>query len=340
MKRVNDEFNYIKIINEDENPNFEYGSTPKEESASYKDNSDQLRDEVNDNPTSNNENKSPEKKEKRRKEEQKRKEESNKSSNESRGSSSSSASSASGITAAGAAVVAAVSIVTGIVSVSASPTVNEISNVIFTPQETSIACAFDIENSDTSLKYKVELYNNDIDGLFEKECQIGHNELEFNDLQPSTEYTFEIFRGSLNEQQEYNYVSIFKEFVSTLENPTPSGSYVLSFDADNRGGTMSSIELQANSEYTLPVCIYVPFEDEYFGGWKVNGEGEMLQPGETITVNSDTTLVAGWTKFPTEEQTVTADRTFFSYFPEQPSTDISSVTLMDIEFQYSNVAYS
>ena len=330
MKRVNDEFNYIKIINEDENPNFEYGSTPKEESASYKDNSDRLRDEVNDNPTSNNENKSPEKKEKRRKEEQKRKEESNKSSNKSSGSSSSSASSASGITAAGAAVVAAVSIVTGIVSVSASPTINEISNVILTPQEASIACAFDIENSDTSLKYKVELYNNDIEDLFEKECQIGHNELEFIDLQPSTEYTFEIFRGSLNEQQEYNYVSVFARIVSTLE---LTGPVTLSFDSDNRDGTMSSIELQANSEYTLPVSIFVPAKDEYFSGWKVNGIGEKLQPGETITVNSDTTLVATWDKFPTEETSVTANQSFFSYFPSESSANITTVTLMDVDFQ-------
>lgn len=328
MKRVNDEFNYVKIINEDDNPNFEYGSTPKEESASYKDNSDRFRDEVNDNPASNNENKSPAKKEKRRKEEQK--EGSDKSSNGSSGSSSSSASSASGITAAGAAVVAAVSIVTGIVSVSASPIVNEISNVIFTPQETSIACAFDIENSDTSLKYKVELYNNDIEDLFEKECQIGHNEIGFNDLQPSTEYTFEIFRGSLNEQQEYNYVSIFKEFVSTLG---ITGPVSLSFDSDNRGGTMSSIELQANSEYTLPVSIFVPEKDEYFGGWKVNGKGEKLQPGETIVVKNNTNLLAIWDKFPTEETSVTANQTFFSYFPSQSSADITTVTLMDVDFQ-------
>ena len=336
MSRVNDEFNYVKISNEEDIPSFEFGSTPSEESASYRDNHDQIHDEVNDNPSFNDENKSPEKKEKRRKEEQKEKEGSNKSSKGFGGSSASSG--AGSLTAASAAVVAAVSIVTGIVSVGAGIP-QEVSNVILTPHETSINCAFDIANNDSTIKYKVELYNNDLEARFEKESQIGHNELEFADLASSTTYTFEIFRGNPNEQQEYSYQSIFIENVTTLEVPV-QGDVTLSFDAANRDGTMSSIEVEANSEYTLPVCIFVPNNDEYFGGWKVNGEGELRQPGETIIPTSDTTLVAGWTKFPTQENTVTADRTFFSYFPEQPSTEISSVTLMDVEFQYSTVAYS
>ena len=341
-----DEFNIEKITNEGENPNFEFGNTQDNESTFYFENDDQLRDEINDNPSSNDENKSPEKKEKRRKEDRKEKEESNKSSNKSSGSSGSSASGAGSLAATGAAVVAAVCVVTGIVSVGAGPFTPEVDKVVLTPHETSIKCDFDIFNDDSLIKYKVELYNDGIEQHFEKESQIGHNELEFTDLASSTEYTFEIFRGNPNEQQEYSYQSIYSENVTTLDipvpptPPTPSEFITLSFDADNRGGTMSSLELETGSEYSLPVCIFVPFDDEYFGGWKVNGEGEMLQPGETITVNSDTTLVAGWTKFPTKDNTVTANRAFFSYFPEQPSTDISSVTLMNIEFQYSNVAYS
>ena len=110
-----DEFNVERITNEGENPNFEFGNTQDNESTSYFDNDDRLRDEVNDNPTSNNENKSPEKKEKRRKEEQKEKEGSDKSSNGSSGSSASS--SAGGLSAASAVVAAAACVVTGIVSV-------------------------------------------------------------------------------------------------------------------------------------------------------------------------------------------------------------------------------
>lgn len=337
MPRNNDEFNYVKITNEDENPSFEYGSTPGDETVSYKDNHDQIHDEVNDNLSSNDENQSPEKKEKRRKEEQKEKETSEKTSNGSGGSSGSVAS-AGGITAAGAAVVAAISIVTGIVSVGAGPLSPEVDNVKLTPHETSINCDFDIFNSESTIKYKVELYNDELDHHFEKESQIGHNELEFEGLESSTEYTFEILRGKPDEQEEYSYESIYSEFVTTLDIPY-SGSATLSFDANYRGGTMSSIEVDANSEYSLPVCIFVPRDDEYFGGWKVNGEGEIHQPGETIVVQKDTTLVAEWTKFPTREQTVTADSTFFSSFPEQASEVVSSVTIMGVDFQFKNTYY-
>lgn len=328
-----DEFNIERITNEGKNPNFEFGNTQDNESTSYFDNDDRLRDEINDNPTFNSENKSPDKKEKRRKEEQK--EGSDKSFN------GSSASVAGGVTAAGAAVVAAVCIATGIISVSAGPLPPEVDKVILTPHETSISCGFDIFNNDSTIKYKVELYNDGIEQHFEKESQIGHNELEFTDLMSSTEYTFEIFRGNPNEQQEYSYQSIYSELVTTLDSPAPIEPCLLSFDADNRGGTMSSIEVDANSEYSLPVCIFVPFDDEYFGGWKVNGEGELLQPGETIVVNSDTTLVAGWSKFPTEENTVTAtSNNFFYLFPEQASTNPDTITLMGVDFLYKNTYYS
>ena len=328
-----DEFNIERITNEGKNPNFEFGNTQDNESTSYFDNDDRLRDEINDNPTSNNENKSPEKKEKRRKEEQKEK--SNKSSN------GSSAAGAGKLTTAGAAVVTAVCVVAGIVSVGAGPISPEVDKVILTPHETSINCGFDIFNTDSTIKYKVELYNDEIEQHFEKESQIGHNELEFTDLVSSTEYTFEIFRGNPNEQQEYSYQSIYSELVTTLEIPAPLEPCVLSFDADNRGGTMSSIEVDANSEYSLPVCIFVPFDDEYFGGWKVNGEGELRQPGETIVVNSDTTLVAGWSKFPTKENTVPANGTnFFYLFPEEPSTNPDTITLMGVDFLYKNTYYS
>ena len=332
-----DEFNETKIVNEDGNGCPEFGDTQDAEYTFYADNKNKIRDEVNDNPSSNDENKSPEKEEKRRKEEQ-QKDSSEKTSKGSSGSSGSS--SAGSISASAAAVAAAVCVVVGIVSISAGPVTPEISNVNLTPHETSINCEFDIYNNDSAIKYKIELYNDEIEAHYEKESQIGHNELEFTDLASSTEYTFEILRGNPDEQQEYSYQSIYSETVTTLAEPVPTGSVVLSFDANYRDGTMGSLELDAGSEYSLPICIFVPFDDEYFGGWKVNGEGALRQPGETIVVKRDTTLVAAWTKFPTEEQTVTADNYFFSYFSEQPTAEISSVTLMNIEFLYSNVYYS
>ena len=330
-----DEFNIERITNEGKNPNFEFGNTQDNESTSYFDNDDRLRDEINDNPTSNNENKSPEKKEKRRKEEQNKKEGSNKSSN---GSSNAGTHSAGGLAASSAAIVAAASIVVGVVSVGPAPAPKEVDKVVLTPHATSINCAFDIFNTDSLVKYRVELYNEEAQQYYEEESQIGHNEFEFTDLVPSTEYTFEIFRGIPIEEQEYDYQSIYSELVTTLEIPVPR---VISFESNNRSGTMSSIEVDSNSEYTLPVCIFVPNDDEYFGGWKVNGEGELRQPGETIVINSDTTLVAGWTKFPTIENNVTATSSnFFYFFPEQASTSPSSITLMGVEFRYTNTYYS
>lgn len=332
----NDEFNYVKVTNErDGFSSFEFGHTQEDETFSFADNKNNIRDEVNDNPNSNNENKSPEKKEKRRKEEQKRQEESNKSSNGSSGSSASS--SVGSLSAASAAVAAAVCVVTGIVSVGAGPFSPEVDNVILTPHETSINCVFDIIDNDSLVKYKVELYNDGIDAHFEKESQIGHNELEFTDLASSTEYTFEIFRGNPNEQQEYTYESIYSEVVSTLEY---TGSFVLSFDSDGRQGTMSSIELNANESYTLPVSIFVPKDDEYFVGWKINGEGEMLQPGQTVSFKNDTTLVAGWNKFPTKETVVSAGSNFFRYFPAEPSPTINTIHLMDVDFKYQYTSYA
>lgn len=338
-----EEFNYIEIKNEREGfSSFEFGRTQNNELTSFSDNKNNIKDELNDNPVSNNENK---KKENKRREE--RKEETKGTNNESKessgGSSSnsssgtSSASSAGGIGAVGAAVAAAVSVAIGIVSVGAGPSSPEVDKVILTPHETSINCAFDIFNNDSLVKYKVELYNDGIDAHFENDSQIGHNELEFTDLASSTEYTFEIFRGNPNEQQEYTYESIYSEMVSTLEY---TGSIVLSFDSDGRQGTMSSIELDANKSYTLPVSIFVPRDDEYFGGWKLNGTGEKLQPGDTITLNKDTTLVAGWNKFPTKENNVTANKTFFSRFPSQSSSEVTVVTLMNVDFRCQYTYYN
>jgi hypothetical protein len=324
-----DEFNEVKIINEGENPSFEFGNTPESESFSYKENKDGLRDEVNDNRV---ENSSNSKKEEEKQRKDKKENQDNKSDRHGHGGASSSAATV------GATAAAAACIVVGIVSVGPAPLTPEIENVKFTPHETSIECVFDVYTGAISNKYRVELYNEAFEDHHEKECQIGHNELEFTDLLSSTEYTFEIFKGVLNEQsKEYDYTSIYSEIVSTLD---LSGPVQVSFDSDGREGTMNSIELEANSEYTLPVSIFVPSKDEYFGGWTVNGKGEKLQPGETIVIRNNTTLLATWDKFPTEENSVTANQSFFNYFPTESSSEITTVTLMDVDFQCQYTYYT
>ena len=151
-----------------------------------------------------------------------------------------------------------------------------------------------------------------------------------------------IFKGWYSNSEltnSYNFLTPVTSDI-TLKAKWDKIMYTISFVANNRGGTMSSIELEAGSEYTLPVCIFVPFDDERFSGWKVNGEGEMLQPGETITVNSDTTLVAGWDPIQTEDKEVIAGKDIFENFPDQPSTETSTIMIGGVEYRYNNISYS
>ncbi len=326
MPHNNDEFNYVKIINEEDGESLEFGETPVDDSASFKENDYRLRDEINDSQASNNENKSPEEKKKRESKENK----SGKDGGDKSSGSSSSSSSSLGMAGIATVVGSALVIV---------PTLSTLVGINLFLRATCHMKNMDVEA--TSLKYELELKDTDdtnfvitLENATYQQSQAlveGDNEGYFVDLNPGTTYDL-----SVADVSNAN-IKIYSERITTL---ATSGSAILSFDANNRSGTMNPIEVEANSEYTLPVAIFVPFDDEYFGGWKVNGEGETLQPGSKIVVNSDTTLVAEWTKFPTQENTVTANNTFFSQFPEQPTAEVSSVTIMSVEFQYSNVYYS
>ena len=418
MARYDDEYNYVKVTNEGKNPSFEFGSTPNVESASYVDNHDQIRDEVNDNPASNDENKAPEKEEERKQEEQKELEE-NKTSESSNGGysgngSSSSASSAS----AGASASASAATIAGVAMVS----VTTLSTLVGINLYIRARCKMNnLDITPISLKYELELEeigedeviisleNPDKEFLATQHLVEGPNEGYFEELAPSTNYALAV----VDVTQE-NYI-LYRENIKTLAEPEPAvtftvtfnsdggsevaaqsvvsgekavkpedptktgykfnGWYVLvgeeyqlydfetpvtsdltlvanwvaaqpadklelAFDANGGTGKMSSLELDPGSEYSLPVCIFVPDDDVYFGGWQVNGEGETLQPGETIVVNSDTTLVAQWIKFPTQENTFTANSFVFSNFPEQKSAETDDVSLMSIDFRFKNTYYS
>lgn len=413
MSRINDEFNYEKISNEEEISSFEFGSTPSEESASYRDNRDQIHDEVNDNPHSNDDNSLPQEEKQKDKNDQnnsRRDSDNNSNSGSSGGESISSSASAGASASTTAATVAGVAMVS----------VTTLSTLIGVNLYIKARCKMNnLDITPISLKYELELEeieedeivisleNPDKQYLATQPLVEGPNEGYFEELTPSTNYTLAV----IDVTQE-NY-TLYRENVKTLEepvtftvtfdshggsevaaqsvvsgekaikpeNPTktgydfdgwyiivneeyqlydfdtpvtadltlhadwvvaqPADKLKLAFDSNGRDGTMSSLELDPNSEYSLPVCIFVPSDDEYFGGWQVNGEGEIHQPGETIVVNSDTTLVAQWTKFPTKENTVTANsNNFFYLFPEQPSTEIDSVRLMGIDFQFRNTYYS
>ena len=121
MRNYDNEFNHERIVNEDVNQSFEFGNTPLSESESFSDNKINIRDEVNDNPSSNSENPTEAKKEK-----QQRKDDS--SSNESRenhssesqsSSTSSTAHASSGAASATGGSVAAVAASSAVVAVAA-----------------------------------------------------------------------------------------------------------------------------------------------------------------------------------------------------------------------------
>ena len=69
--------------------------------------------------------------------------------------------------------------------------------------------------------------------------------------------------------------------------------YAITFDAGEGTGTMDALAQEAG-EYVLPTCGFTAPEGQTFAGWKVNGEGELLQPGDKINVDSAITLVAFW----------------------------------------------
>jgi uncharacterized repeat protein (TIGR02543 family) len=324
MPHNNDEFNYVKIINEEDGESLEFGETPADDSASFKENDDRLRDEINDSNASNNENKAPEEKKKRESKE-------NKSGKDGDDKSSGSSSSSSSLGMAGIATVVGAALVI-------VPTLSTLVGINLFLRATCHMKNMDVEA--TSLKYELELKDTDDTNFVitlenatynqSQELVEGDNEGYFVDLNPNTAYNLTVADASNKN------IKIYTDIVRTLN---ASGSAILSFDANNRSGSMNSIEVPTGSEYSLPTSIFVPFDDEYFGGWKVNGEGQVRQPGETIVINSDTTLVAAWTKFPTQESSTEASGTFFSYFPSQLSETISTVSLMNIDFQCSYVYY-
>ena len=69
--------------------------------------------------------------------------------------------------------------------------------------------------------------------------------------------------------------------------------YTVSFDANGGTGTIASVT-DVLGEYTLPSSSFTAPEGHHFVGWKVNGEGELLQPGAKINVDANVRIVAQW----------------------------------------------
>ncbi len=270
-----DEFNELKIINEGENPDFEYGNTQDSESTSYQDNNDRLRDEINDNPTSNGS---------KRPYENKKKERKDKSEKDGSGKGSSHGGTSVGttvVTVAGASMIA-------VSTLSALVGINIFFNAKFKmdriePTPTSISYELeltDIKNDECIIKLENKDYS-DSKTLIE-----GPNNGEFTGLTPLTEYSITVIDLTYN-----NYV-LYSDNITTTEEEIipPLTTYTVTF-VTNGGTEIPSQTVNEGdkvSKPTDPVREYYTFEGWYSDS-DLTEEYDFASP-----VTSDLTLYADW----------------------------------------------
>ncbi len=70
--------------------------------------------------------------------------------------------------------------------------------------------------------------------------------------------------------------------------------YSVSFNANGGAGAMSDEGVEEGAQYALPTCTFTAPTNKAFAGWKINGQGDLLQAGATITINANVELVAEW----------------------------------------------
>lgn len=85
------------------------------------------------------------------------------------------------------------------------------------------------------------------------------------------------------------------EFAVTVTE-APATTYTVTVD----GEVVDTVN--AGDTYTLPAAVSSSDDDFEFAGWKING-GELKQPGEDITVNSDVVITAEFTRKAAEKVT-------------------------------------
>ena len=87
-------------------------------------------------------------------------------------------------------------------------------------------------------------------------------------------------------------------YAADPQNPT----YTVSFDSDGGTGTMADVT-GIFDKYVLPPSTFTAPAGKYFAGWFVGGY--VKDPGESITVLSNTTVYANWRNIPSTGFTVT-----------------------------------
>ena len=94
--------------------------------------------------------------------------------------------------------------------------------------------------------------------------------------------------------------------------------YIVSFDGNGGTGVMSTVLVEEGETYTLPANPFTAPEGKEFAGWKVNGEGELLEAGAQITVSDDVQLVAQWKDLPAPVDPEPSDPTPVDPEPSEP----------------------
>ena len=73
---------------------------------------------------------------------------------------------------------------------------------------------------------------------------------------------------------------------------TVAAKHTVSFAANEGSGSMTPVEVEDGTEYTLPACTFTAPSNKTFKAWSVGGEEK--QPGDKITVSANTTVTAVW----------------------------------------------
>lgn len=103
----------------------------------------------------------------------------------------------------------------------------------------------------------------------------------------------------------------------------------VSFDFGDHGtGTMEDAEAAAYSLFLLPECSFTPDTGYVFSGWRKTDGTEIYNPGTSIYIDGDTTLVAVWTEIAFDGHAMQLSGViglqFFMRVPSAASTHMTS----------------
>ena len=103
---------------------------------------------------------------------------------------------------------------------------------------------------------------------------------------------------------QYIITNSFKSVAYTLTFEAKyktANTWLVKFDANGGSGTQKDIEVPKGSRLTLPECTFTPPEGMVFDKWDVGS------PGQSGSINSDTTVKAIWKAKPVTIYTITVD---------------------------------